>query len=324
MELLNWQIDEEEIKKEIEGVYSPLKIILKTKDESGLVEEWVAHHKKITGASLIIFDNLSEENSVKEVYQNLESDAKFFEFSGNHNLIHDTSFFSGLYESVRKSCDYYVFLDTDEFLYLTDGAVIYNDFNDFLKVQGVRREDVFLGFWAISNGSNKHALYFNDIPSRFSSCLKGGKPIISSKAVVSGFINHNIQLMENNIGSELSVGGGVLVAHYNMFYKERRIEVNRRKILAHGFMNSEEEIDNALADGDFSRYSGNLKNYLQEIYRCVESLAGYGSDDTLVLGEKGVIFISGKEVKISDENSTNLMRKFVSRAKECWSDVMGK
>jgi|GEM_PF-1639018 len=50
--------------------YSTLKIILKTKDEDGLLEHWILYHASIVGfENLVIFDHSSTSEKVKDIYK---------------------------------------------------------------------------------------------------------------------------------------------------------------------------------------------------------------------------------------------------------------
>lgn len=118
-----WGKEHEKICREIRSTTSSLKIILKTKNEPYLLQRWIDHHVQIVGAkNLIIMDNCSDDPAILEVYKRNSDVVSAYAYSGHHNSLHRISVFPELYKSLRESCGFYVFIDTDEFLYWADNG----------------------------------------------------------------------------------------------------------------------------------------------------------------------------------------------------------
>lgn len=266
---LSWPSDSLSICHLVKLKKSIFKIILKTKNETDLLDKWLQHHLSIAGdGNVIVFDNGSTDERTLNIYKNYRDRIHLFNLKINHNLIHNTEIFSLLYGAIQQSSKFYTFIDADEFLYFTDGFTVASD-NDFLGMLDEAPDDInFFGFWALNVPGNKNIFYLNDISSRYSSCLKGGKPIISSVYNVKGFINHNVQFHSNN--PSLKITGGLLVCHLNMVDKNRRIMINREKILAHKFLRTNEDIDSLILSRDFSLIEGPFLTYIKEIVKCTE------------------------------------------------------
>jgi hypothetical protein len=263
----SWPSCSEDIVAQIKAKESTLKIVLKTKNETEILDQWLEHHLNIAGDfNVLVFDNGSTNPKTFDIYGKYRDRINLFGFYENHNLIHNTDYFSKFYQALRESCKFYTFIDTDEFLYFTDGNVLLSD-SDFMDVLNRTSDNhIFLGLWSFNVPGNRDLFYISDISNRYSSGLKGGKPLISSTYDLKGFINHNIQLYQNN--SQIEPVGGLLVCHLNMLDRERRIMINREKILAHKFLNNHDEIDAMILSNDFSKLSGNLANYIKEIVQC--------------------------------------------------------
>lgn len=103
-------------------------VILKTKNEVELLEDWIEHYGKMFGyESIIILDNYSDEPSAHEVYSKscdkVGLIATFGDGDIGHNLIHypeSRKSYSRFYEAVKERCRYFGFFDTDEFLVFID------------------------------------------------------------------------------------------------------------------------------------------------------------------------------------------------------------
>jgi hypothetical protein len=263
----NWPEQSQDIIQIVESKNSVFKIILKTKNETEILDEWLEHHLNIVGDhNVIVFDNGSSNKKTFEIYNKYINRINLFGFYDNHNLVHNVEFFSEFYESLRKSCKFYSFIDADEFLYFTDGNVLFSDIEFMNVLNRANEEATFFGLWSFNVPGNKDIFYITNAANTYSSGLKGGKPILSSKYILKGFINHNFQLYHNN--SYLNPMGGLLVCHLNMVDRKRRIMINREKILAHKFLKDNNEIDEIILNNNLSKLTGNLSNYIKEIIHC--------------------------------------------------------
>ena len=262
--MLNWSTNAEEICCEIRKCVSQIKFILKTKDDFELLEEWILHHLKIAGSgNLIIFDNFSTNSFVYDMYSKYEKVIKVFRWDINHNLIHNVDYCPNLYTALRDSSNYYSFLDTDERAYWTNGNQFYSNENFLKSLENIGNDIVFPGLWLINHPGSSNIFNISDISTRFKSELNGGKPLISSKAEIKSFINHNVQLLQNN--SHLKIQGGYIVCHLLHIHQARRARLNVSKCIAHGFCKSEDEIEQIISSDNFNQLSGSFRTYVQEI-----------------------------------------------------------
>lgn len=262
---LQWPDDKAKICDQVRGDKRFLKLVTKVKNEGESLQDWLEFHTDAAqNYGIIIFDNGSTDELTWELYEQYRDHIQVFNFGVNHNLIHDVSVFSELYSSLRDSSDFYAFIDADEFVYFTDGVICTKKplLNSSLPLDG----SVYFGFWAINYPGNKDIFYISDVGNRFSASLKGGKPLLHSSVNIRGFVNHNVQLSEYM--PEVIPRGGVIICHMTKLNKERRIKINRQKIMAHKLIETDKEIDEVLKSGNIFGYEGPLLTYLKEIIEC--------------------------------------------------------
>ena len=126
--LKNWHHDVASNAACIADRKSRLKILLKTKNDRWLLEDWIKHHSEICGInSLIVFDNDSDDQNVIETYERLAPELLVFKFSGHHNNLHFIDKDPELYRAIAESCEFFMFLDADEFLQWVDDNRTYNN-----------------------------------------------------------------------------------------------------------------------------------------------------------------------------------------------------
>lgn len=161
---------------------SPLKILLKTKNEPEMLERWIKHHQAIVGyENLIIIDNMSNDPAVIPAYEKYDGLITLFKYDTHFDLIHHPQHFPELYNALRECCDYFIFLDTDEYLIFFDGLDrFYEDerINYFIiNRPGINIFPATSFQNEICHG-NKFSIYQ---PERtLPNGLKWGKPIIST------------------------------------------------------------------------------------------------------------------------------------------------
>jgi hypothetical protein len=259
-----WPRDWERICSELHGPLLACKLILKTKDEPELIEKWILHHLSMVGPkALVIFDNQSSDPVVHGVYEKYKDLIQVYGWGLHHNEIHDATRHPDLYGALRKSCQFYAFLDTDEYAYWTDGDKLFSqDLALYLAEAGPC--DVFPGLW-LKNVPGNADLYHVD-PTSFHAGLKWGKPLISARCEIKGFINHNMQLFQNNPG--LKGRGGFVVCHHVLLDRARRIRSNILKCLANGFVRKADDIDLIIAQNRLAEFKPQFRLYVEEIQRC--------------------------------------------------------
>lgn len=223
-----WANDKINIYNAIVSCKSIFKFVLKTKNEPELIELWINHHLSIKNCrQVIVFDNESTMPEVFEIYRKFSLDNRvvIVSFDGHHNLMHYPYFKHNLYYALINSAEYYMFLDTDEYVYQVD-------FNNGHLAKEIKLNPDFTwapGVWIsdVSDGVSDFKFTAND----FNGGVLWGKPLISSSINilnVNSTINHNIQFFKctNNIDFSCSI----VVLHLKNSMPERRLRVNYEKL----------------------------------------------------------------------------------------------
>lgn len=228
-----WSDDKANIFSAISGCNSVFKFILKTKNEPELVDLWINHHLSIKGCDqVVVFDNLSTMSEVFDIYKKYQADSRviIISFDGHHNLIHYPYFRHALYAALINSCEYYMFLDTDEFVY------------QFCPNRGMLSKEIILdesftwapGVW-INDAPNIEG-FFSFNKDSFNGGLLWGKPLISNKINLlnlNATINHNAQFYKAIY--DVNFSSSLVVLHYKNAMPERRLRVNYEKLMkSHG------------------------------------------------------------------------------------------
>jgi hypothetical protein len=246
-----------------------LKILLKTKDEPGRLGNWIEHHANIVGSeNLIIFDNMSTDQEVLDIYAHYNSSFPIVSFSQFQDLVHHVDYFGELYEALRESSTYYVFLDTDEYLTLYDG------FDRFLQnaeiltfLDQVRGTDIIPGTWLQNLRGYKDRFVLREPNIHLRLGLKWGKPIISSNYKPAGMINHNTQIKAGFSPDKLKTN--LFILHRCYTTSSERIQMNLRKLRASEIIGNTEGLEEVLAL-DFGAATHGQK-YIREIRSLVEA-----------------------------------------------------
>ena len=263
--LLQWDHDKATISLQIANKFAPFKIILKTKDEPDRLKAWIKHHAKIVGVeNLIILDNMSSNEAVLDTYSEYENQITIFRFKGFHNRPHNTFDFPELYSALRESCDYFSFLDTDEYLTLYNGADIFQCGPEIVAFLNENKEThVFPGTWLqnLTGHGDRFMLWRPNGP--LENGLKWGKPIISTRSHFSGTINHNTQI-DHSLYTE-NLATNFFVLHRDRLSTAERIQANLRKLVSYGAIKPEDGVDNILARDIKSFSDGNAQHYYSEI-----------------------------------------------------------
>jgi hypothetical protein len=279
MPIPSWKDHKEILCKKMIANKSVLKIVLKTKDEVVHLQAWIDHHLKIVGPeNLIVFDNGSTSDEVRDIYSRY-SDIKVVRYDGAVDNIHHTRLFPELYEGLRQSSSFYAVIDTDERLVWVDGDRYFNDSEVVRFLQNEHSGNSFPGFWLqnILGWSNRFA--FNTREDVISG-LKWGKPIISSKLNVSGFINHNIQLGSDAFRSPRA---NIFVLHLNRLTPTQRIDANVRKLISLGLVPSDSSAQ-SIVESDFLMFrEGNPRNYVKEIQLLAKKTGKFREGDSNVV-----------------------------------------
>jgi hypothetical protein len=263
--IFQWEIDYAAACARVKQNRSPFKIVLKIKDDSFFLQRWIDHHAKIVGLeNLIILDNMSDDPKVIEVYAKVADVACIIRFTGFHNRVHRVEDFEPLYRALQYSSEYFQFLDADEKLVYVDNDL--NVFSDYKIVDSLLASgaNVLPGSWLENVSESENLLWWDLKQNHPFSCLRSGKPIISSRANIKGMINHNHQLAVNLY--DQNVKTNFLVLHYKRLSAKQRIESNFRKLLAYNaFKGRQTTVEDVLVCNWQEMPPGNKRNWIKEI-----------------------------------------------------------
>ncbi|MDR2893098.1 MAG: glycosyltransferase family 2 protein [Deltaproteobacteria bacterium] len=227
-----WPQDRDTICTQIRHNYAPFKVILKTRNDSFFLERWIKHYLAITRQTegrnqqgIIIFDNMSTDAEVLRLYEKYRDELLVIRFAGDANKLHCILEHLDLYMAVILNSQFYAFLDTDEFLYLSDGkrfatgAVIG-------KYLAAHQEVNFFGsMWLENEPESYNTFRFSEKDAIRQ--LIYGKPILNS-AVMHQSLRmsmRNIPILLHNL--ELSITQYCktpvcfVLVHYNKFITQR-------------------------------------------------------------------------------------------------------
>src|ERR1700690_1579011 len=232
-DISRWESDSAEICDRIGRVRAPIKILLKTKNEPFFIERWIAHHAKIVGPeNVIVFDNMSDDPQVLAVYRKWRGEIPIVRFGLGHFClnIHHTYLYGDLYRALAKSCDYFLSLDTDEFLVLMNDDRYYHDDRIVSFVEENSTYDLFPATWLPN--ANWSAELFNCGPQAVDLArnLACGKPLIRSDKIPTGFSNHTFQLGVRLFAPPFKAN--LFLLHLSRLNPRQRMTANMNKLVA--------------------------------------------------------------------------------------------
>jgi hypothetical protein len=259
----DWDAERTSLCSRIASVPAVLKILLKTKNDPILLDRWIEHHSKIVEPpNILIFDNMSDDPDVLSVYDQ-HPEILVMRFKGFHNNVHRVGLFGDLYASLRDSSQYFVFLDTDEFLTLIDGDRYHPDGSILEFLQSNPVPQVFPGTWLYNTNWTANQFISGTTPDYLSSGLAWGKPILRSDAPLGGYLNHNIQLQSALFSGTIHTN--LFVLHLANLSPRQRISSNLNKLIARGFaqpLDTPEAVCQYTLDGVSD---ANIVQYVSEI-----------------------------------------------------------
>ena len=267
----DWDADRISLCERISGAPAVLKILLKTKNDPILLDRWIEHHARIVAPqNILIFDNMSDDPEVLAIYAR-HPDVLVIRFTGFHNNVHRVGLFGDLYASLRDSSQFFVFLDTDEFLTLFDGDRYYADGSllEFLQADPVPQ--VFPGTWLYNTNWTANQFISGTTAEYLANGLAWGKPVLRSNAPLDGYLNHNIQLARTLFSTRLRTN--LFVLHLANLSPRQRIASNINKLIARGFaqpLDTAEIICQYSLDGVSD---ANIFQYVAEIRRLLPARA---------------------------------------------------
>jgi hypothetical protein len=238
---------------------------LKTKNDPILLDRWIEHHSRIVARQdIVIFDNMSDDPGVLAIYDR-HPDILVVRFTGFHNNVHRVELFGDLYSALRDSSQFFVFLDTDEFLTLIEGDHYHPDGSILEFLQSDPLPQVFPGTWLYNTNWTANQFISGTTPEYLSSGLAWGKPVLRSSAPLDGYLNHNIQLTRTLFPARIQTN--LFVLHLANLSPRQRIASNINKLVARGFAqpaDTAEVISRYTLDGVID---SNIIQYVSEIRR---------------------------------------------------------
>jgi len=300
---MQWKIEQQKICSIIRSSYSPLKIVLKIKDDWEMFPEFFEHHARIVGPeNIYIFDNQSTNQILLEKYKDLPFPENVFSFDNFHNEIHSPSKFPLLYEALKSSSKHFTFLDSDERLCLIES----NGYSLSIAAYLEGIDTSIPGIWLSNAPGSKEIFTIGLSLEKLQTGLTWGKPILSSNTVLDGYINHNIQALEH-VHQGLD-NRSIFVLHLNNFSAAQRISANLRKLVARGFLSKNATIEDALSAKTSPHTDLNIKLYLEEIRK----LHAQDSEPTTVLSHGHLKLNRSGTIDFFSNDEQYLLSKFLN------------
>lgn len=307
--LLNWEENADQICREIAGRESPIKVVLKTKDERFLLKRWIQHYIDLFGSDgIVIFDNGSTNESVIETYEAYSDRILIYTYKGSVDTIHITTNFKRLYDALRQSSEYFAFLDTDEFL------VGMNE-DKLLSADATRSQILhsgkaaYFGVWLQNLAKSDRRFWLTE--DRLVQGMLWGKPIIRRDAVLPEFVNHNHQLV-SLMDDTTPLVADLFLLHLNLLFPRQRIEANLRKLVTFGAISPGTRPEDLLHE-DAQRFpKGNVRNWIQEIKNL---LATENEVVPTSLPPDAIEFLQDGKLEFTKETQKPLLSSFLRDAR---------
>lgn len=237
--MLYWPEDAIEISSQIASSKSLFKVALKTCNDPLLLQIWLDHYLGfLDPCQIIIADNRSTMGEVEEIYRLLPSEVVLFSYqddpnNGFHNVIHNRAIFPDLYDAFEASCEFLIWVDTDELLVLLkdDSCLVSKTEFEFALTnrEGLSTPSI----WVDSIPGSTEVCYIGTDWSVLLHGLKWGKPFVPTNFRGEGYLIHNTQFPGEMFG-EASESSFFLI-HLKNFSRDQRLAVNKRKLIARRF-----------------------------------------------------------------------------------------
>jgi hypothetical protein len=241
-----WETDRAEICAQLERVRSPIKILLITRNESLFLERWIEHHARIVGLeNLVIFDNMSVDPHVLSVYQRYRGRIQIARLKGHYATIFHARAQADLYRSLAKSSDYFLFIDTDEYLVAVENGNYVSDERVAAFVMRNSACDLFPTTWLWNVNWNATQFHCGTRPADLAKNLACGKPLIRASKHPSAYVNHNFQLGTRVFAPPFP--SNLFLLHLARLDPRQRIATNLNKLVSDRFAKEGEDIESIAA-----------------------------------------------------------------------------
>lgn len=214
-------------------------ICLIIKDENEYINEWLEWHIRIGFEHFFIYDNESKVPIQKSVNKDYIPFCTFINYptiDGNTQL----ACYNNILRKYGKATKWLAFIDTDEFIRITDGRNINEFLKDYEEYDGVYAQWVtYNANGLIKRDSRPQRVRFTQTVNRFPSVSEGKSIIKPSKVLSMGchfpsgvlknynIVDSNFRRMLNPL-SEFSKNNIIFVDHYfTRSYEEWQEKVKR-------------------------------------------------------------------------------------------------
>ncbi len=307
--LMSWTDQSHECVKLIAAVRSPLKILLKTKNDPWFLRDWLAHHTRLVDKGcVIVFDNESDDPKVLQTYAEYTEFAQVFRFRGRHNDFHNVDAMPRLYKALAESAEYFMFLDTDEFCYWVDGPTSFShDLSTAIAILA-SDGDFMPGTWLPNVTGSADSYWIGGDRKVLLDGLRWGKPLLRASKMTKGFINHNLQCV--HAGFVSAPCNKLIIQHRIRLYPLQRISANVNKLAQRGIIVHRDSTEADLQKELSVARDENVKLYLNEIIELKQqaevSNQGFAPNSSIIK------FIFGGELAFSSDKEAALLADFIN------------
>jgi hypothetical protein len=310
--LLQWTTQQSEICERIRRSSSPLKILLKTKNEAHFLQRWIDHHAAIVGMeNLIIFDNDSDDPDVLATLRRTAEHATVAQFTGFHNGLHRPAQYPDLYDAIRGTSEYFILLDTDEFVcWVNSSAEVFFGPAIVPEIKALPPADILAGIWLNNYGDREDRFTLFEDEAVTPSGLMSGKSAVHRSAALRGIYGHNFQLD----GPDLSrvAPGALLLLHMKNLLPAQRMRVNVEKLRQYSVLSPTEGVEKALQMSWQEMRPGNPRQWIREIHMLAgRSPKGTARRDKLQSGQ--VRIRGGAPIEFFSEQQRGMFVDFLGR-----------
>lgn len=209
-----------------------LKIVLKAKDESYLIDAWVAHHAAIVGyENLIILDCGSQDATYIEKLASYASRILVLDYRRYYDSVHATRSNPDFFGLLAANCRYLTILDADEFLFARTDDLFSGQF--VKPVLRARNLPIVCGIWVNATAGCGGPTALCDIDVSHGMLLSGavsGKATARHDVVFAiGHLRHNLHVADVLPFVHATSFGELFVLHL----KNLPREVTRERMLQH-------------------------------------------------------------------------------------------
>lgn len=300
------------IAKAISSRKGVLKIVLKTLDDPILLKRWIEHHASIVGIhNIIIADNGSIDPVVLKVYDEYADDLIVFQFDGFHNFIHNQSRYPLLYSSLSASSDYFLFLDTDEFLVQIRGDECIYGPSIVDEISKQQEKIAIPTVWLFNAPLSDKIFNLGSDEQTLRTNLKWGKPIVPSSLSVDGGPIHNIQFPARIYGEGARFCFFLL--HVVNLSVEQRLRTCKNKLVARGFVSKDASYEEIIAKFHPPFTDPNIDHYVREISRLLNQ-GGRSSPDYSSIPERNIMINWNGLISYPDDVHRGRLHNFIKNS----------